>query len=514
MGLLKKFVTVSGLTVVSRMLGVVREALMAYFLGASTEMDAFTTAFKFPSFFRKFFAEGGFQSIFVPYYTDYLIFSKHKGARYFSSRIFTLIFYIMIVISTIVFIYAKEFTIIMAPGFVNNPEKLALATEYTRIIFPSIAFISLSTVYSGILISRQKFFVFSLAPIFINMILIASLFLCKDTVKAGTRLSYGTLAAGIFQFVYMFACVKYLHYPSPRFDTIRRTPRIKTFLRKMLPVLAGSGIAQINVFIGTFFASFLPTGCITYMHCSDRFFQFPLAIYGITIGTILLPEIAEKIALKQKQEILTIQRNSILFTLRLTMPSVIALFILSYSLISLLYGHGKFDDSAISNTTNVLKIMTFGLPAMILSKVISSILFAQKDTVAPVSAAVVSIIANIIVSAILIKPCGISGIAIASAIAGYVNFYALYRKSEIHLFRDKTAVNSICKIIIATVVFGIFVSLLHIHMHYTSSKLQNLLCAGYIISIGTIVYIIALYFLKDSEALKLVAKIKKRFIKR
>ena len=513
MGLIKKFVTVSGLTVVSRMLGIVREALMAYFLGASTEMDAFTTAFKFPSFFRKFFAEGGFQSIFVPYYTDYLISSKHKGARYFSSRIFTMIFYIMLVISIIVFMYAKEFTIMMAPGFVSNPEKLELATEYTRIIFPSVAFISLSTVYSGILISRQKFFVFSLAPIFINMILIASLFLYQDTVKAGTRLSYGTLAAGIFQFVYMLASVKFLNYPSPRFDTIRRTPRIKTFLKKMLPVLAGSGIAQINVFIGTFFASFLPTGCITYLHCSDRFFQFPLAIFGITIGTILLPEIAEKIAMRQKQEIADIQRNSILFTLRLTMPSVIALFVLSYSLISILYGHGKFDENAILNTTNVLKIMTFGLPAMILSKVISSILFAQKNTVAPVSSAVVSIIVNVIVSAILIKPCGILGIAIASAIAGYVNFYVLYRKSEIHLFRDKIAVNSIYKIIIATIVFGIFVSLLQSQMQYNSSRVHNLLYSGYIISIGTVVYIIALYFLKDSEALKLVSKIKQRFMK-
>ena len=143
MGLFRKFLTVSGLTIASRVFGVVREAVMVHFLGASVEMDAFTTAFKFPSFFRRFFAEGGFQSIFVPYYTDYVLHSKYNGAKYFSSRIFTLIFWVMLVICIVVFIFAREFTLLMAPGFINYPEKLALTIEFTRIIFPSIAFISL-----------------------------------------------------------------------------------------------------------------------------------------------------------------------------------------------------------------------------------------------------------------------------------------------------------------------------------------------------------------------------------
>lgn len=514
MGLVRKFLTINGLTVVSRLFGMVREVLLLHFLGASVEMDAFTTAFKFPSFFRKFFAEGGFQSIFVPYYTDYILYAKFKGAKYFSSRIFTLIFWVMLFISIVVFIFAKEFTIFMAPGFASNPEKLTLTTEFTRIIFPSIAFISLSTVYSGILISRQKFFIFALAPIFVNIILVSSLFLCQDLMSAGRRISYGTLVAGVFLFAYMFSCVKFQKFPSPKFSTVKRSPRIKSFLKKMVPVLAGAGVAQINILVGTFFASFLETGCITCLACADRFLQLPLSLFGVTMGTILLPEIASKIVRHQDDEIKTIQNSSFLFTMKLTLPSVIGLISMSYLMTSLLYGHGKFDQAAIEITSNILKVTACGLPALVLSKIMSSILFAKKDTKTPVIAAIVSIIVNIILSIALINPLGVIGIAISSSIAGYVNVYVICHKTNGWFTLNKEIFTNLLKIIIASsLLLGVMLLMARYEGPIQRTKIQELLLVSAMSIAGAVSYVASLYLLKDEATRTIVSKMRAKIFK-
>lgn len=509
MSLVRSFLTINGLTIVSRLFGVVREVLLLHFLGASIEMDAFTTAFKFPSFFRKFFAEGGFQSIFVPYYTDYISYSKFKGAKYFSSRIFTLIFWIMLCISIVVFIFAKEFTILMAPGFAAYPEKLALTTEFTRIIFPSIAFIALSTVYSGILISKQKFFIFALAPIFVNVILISSLFMCQDLMSAGRRISYGTLAAGMFLFMYMLSCVKYQKFPSPKFSTVRRSPRIKIFLKKMIPVLVGAGIAQINIFIGTFFASFLETGCITCLACADRFLQLPLSLFGVTMSTILLPEIAYKVAQNKECEIKDIQNRAFLFTMRLTLPSVIGLITLSYLITSLLYGHGKFDKNAVEITSHILKITACGLPALVFSKIMSSVLFAQKDTKTPVIAATVSIITNAILSLALIHSFGVTGIAISASVAGYVNVYIMGRKANGWSFMNKGLLISSLKIAMASsLLLGAMMLILELQDITDLTKIQEFLLVSLMTVVGMVTYIYSLYFLKDKATMQVVSRLK------
>ena len=477
---------------------------MLHFLGASVEMDAFTTAFKFPSFFRKFFAEGGFQSIFVPYYTDYVSSAKYKSAGYFSSRIFALMFWVMLALSILVHIFAKEFTLLMAPGFANQPEKLALTIEFTRIIFSSIAFISLSTVYSGILLSRQKFFIYSLAPILVNIVLVCSLFMFQDFTSAGRRLSYGTLFAGICQFLYMFFWVKYQKLPSPSFSLIRLSPRIKTFLRKMIPVLAGAGVAQINILVGMLFASFLPTGCITYLYCADRFIQLPLALFGISMGTLLLPEIADKVSSKHSDAINEIATKSILFTMRMTLPSVVILVAIGEYMVSLLYGHGKFDQSAVNNTTQIIQITAFGLPAFVISKIMSSILIAQKNTKAPFIAANIGIVSNAIFSAIFIKALGVAGIALSTTLAGYFNMFVLLKKS-IGCFKvDKYMIQDILKIIISSVILCISVFYTTSTPGAVLSKLNETVILAKTSLLGAIVYVISLYMFHDKDVQRIV----------
>lgn len=496
MGLAKKFLTVSGLTIVSRILGVFRETLLVHFLGASLEMDAFTTAFKFPAFFRRFFAEGGFQSIFVPYFTDFTAANKFKGAKYFSSRIFSLIFWIMLFVTILVEIFAEEFTIFMAPGFVSIPEKLRLTTEFTRIVFPSVAFVSLSTIYSGILISKHKFFPFAMAPILVNFVLISSLFIGVDIFSAGRRISYGVLAAGVFQLFYMYCCVKFQKLPSPVLSSLKLSMKVKGLLKNLAPVLAGAGVAQVNILMGSFFASFLPTGCITYLYCADRFIQFPLALFGISMGIVLLPEIAEGIAKGEKNNIKNIQNKSILFTLRLTFPSVCGLIALSYYMISLLYGHGKFDQTAVEHTSNVLKVSAIGLPSFVMAKIMSSVLFAQKNAKAPMNAAIISIFVNIILSLILIKPFHEIGLAISSTIAGFVNVFVMCHESNGWFKFEKSLIMDFIKILISSTIM-LFTILVFNFYNNPESKLDEFFTLFISCSVGFFVYICSLILFKD-----------------
>ncbi|MDR1034407.1 MAG: murein biosynthesis integral membrane protein MurJ, partial [Holosporales bacterium] len=323
MGIGRRFFAVSGLTVVSRIFGVVREAIFSHFMGASAEMDAFLIAFKFPSFFRKFFAEGGFQSMFVPYYTDYYNSGKIKASKYFSSRIFTIIFFVTIFLTLIVFIFADKFVLLMAPGFCSDREKFLLATNFTRIIFPSVVFISLSSVYGGILIARDRFFAFAVTPILINIVLISSLLFGKNILPPGHRVSCGVLLAGIFQFCYLFWYLKKSGIATPSFSRVKFTHKIKQFLKKILPILAGAGVAQINVFIDSLLGSILPTGTISYIYFADRFIQLPLAIFGVSMGVILLPAISKKAVQDEPDQIVKVQNDALSFAIRMTLPAVV-----------------------------------------------------------------------------------------------------------------------------------------------------------------------------------------------
>ncbi|MDR3030867.1 MAG: murein biosynthesis integral membrane protein MurJ [Holosporales bacterium] len=507
----QKFLTVGGLTIISRLLGVIREAFLSHFLGACAEMDAYLIAFKFPCFFRKFFAEGGFQSIFVPYFTDFAARGKSKAAQYFSSRIFTAVFWWMLFFSIVVFIFAKQFVLLMAPGFSSDPEKLALAIEFTRIIFPSVAFVSLSAIYSSVLIANKRFFAYSLSPILVNIILILSLISCQDIISAGYRISVGVLLAGIFQFIYLYTIVKSKNLTMPNIGKLKTTPRIRNFFRKLIPVLGGAGVAQVNIFMDSLFGSFLPTGCIAYIYFADRFVQLPLALFGISMSTILLPEIAVQIAKGNKDQIKKTANDAILFMFRLTMPSVIILITFSYLFISILYGHGKFLEQAVKNTADVLKIFSLGLPAYVLAKILASVLFAQKDSKTPIIAAICSVISNIVLNAILIVPFQEKGIAISTAVSGFVNAYIMYRKSKGYFKFTKDFLNSILKIISSSIVMWVFIEISVTFFNFENSSVFSEITFLLIFGVlGFLVYFLFLLCLREEGARNVIAFIKKK----
>lgn len=503
----KKFCTVSGMTLISRVLGVVRENILSRHLGASVEMDAALMAMKFPKFFRKVFSEEGFNSVFVPYLAGMEVAKKNKLALFFSSRVFSIITYIMFLLTIVVLVFAKYFVLLMAPGFIDDPEKLALTVTFTRIMFPSVFFLSLSAVYSCVLISNQKFGWYTVCPLIINIVLISSIVTSIIFNYVALGLAIGLLLATVVQFSYLYVVLKVQKLTIPMLSCTKITPTVRRFFKKLVPVIVSAGVAQINVFVDSFFSSYLATGCVTYLYFADRLNQLPLSLFGISMSIILLPEISKRLALKDgNSELHSLYKDSILFTLRLTCPVIVIMAVLAYYFIDVVYGYGKFTPFDVKNTALVLKIGAMGLPAYVLSKVLASIIFAHKKIKAPVVAALASIGCNMVLNSVLIKKFGFAGIAVATTISGYVQMFVLAKNlnTDQKIFNKKFIIQ-VSKVIVACTA-SFCTLLLGIRLNLTFSySLVNIAVYG---SVATIVYIYSLILLKDHGILSILAKLK------
>jgi putative peptidoglycan lipid II flippase len=287
--------------------------------------------------------------------------------------------------------------------------------------------------------------------------------------------------------------------PVPTLSTIKITPKIKSFFKKLLPVIAGAGIAQVNIFIGSLFGSFLPDGSLSHIYFADRFIQMPLALFGISMGLILLPEIARRVAKGEIEAAEQVQNKALAFTLRLTLPSVAVLISLSHSFVSIFYGHGKFSEISVQKTAQVLQVFALGLPAYVLAKVISSIVFAQKNSRTPVVAAIISILTNLLLNLVLIFRFQEIGIAIATTISGYVNVYVLCKKVTSRSFINKSLISAGFRMLLATV-------LMYLIIHYfktilTRDHVSFINEIGHLATIsviGIVVYTGLLLSLKDT----------------
>ena len=516
MQLLRKFLTVSGMTLASRILGVIREMILSVYLGASLEMDTCLVAMKFPKFFRKVFSEEGLNSVLVPSLAELEVRNKNKFSKLFSSEIFSIVCYSSIIITILVVIFTKYFVLLMAPGFADEPEKLSLTIDFTRIMFPSIIFLALAAIYSGILISNRKFGWYTISPLIINLTLITSILISRNSLHPGSGFAFGLLAATVIQFLYFYIVIKHNNLTLPQFTLPKLTKSTKQFFKKLAPVIASAGVAQINVFIDSFFSSYLFTGCITYLYFADRLNQLPLSLFGISMSIVLLPEISRISANKSnnnKEEIKTICSDSILFTLRLTLPVVIIIAMLSYYIIDLIYGYGKFTKFDVSNTATVLSIVSLGLPAYVLSKILAAIFFAQKNTTAPIMAAMAAICSNLILNALLMRKFQFAGIAIATTISGYLQMLILIKYlGKTNIF-NKQLVLQIGKILLATISSYIILLLSrhYIIIQNNNETLNNILVLTVYSSIGLIVYVTMLVLLKDKAVCKLLKMCKKEY---
>ena len=424
MNLIKSTSTFSFFTFISRILGYIRDFLIAITLGSGPLSDAFFVAFRIPNTFRRLFSEGTFNAAFVPSYSSELKKSKNK-ANIFANQIFNILLLGLLAVVILIEIFMPLFIKVIAPGFSVNSAKFDLAIILTRITFPFLFFISLASFFSAILNSHNKFGVAAAAPIILNIILIIILILdlgFGDQIVL--QLSYGVSIAGFLQLFLLFIFVKKKFTPIISFK-LNIDNKVKFFFKKLLPSIFSSGVTQINILIGTIIASF-EVNAVSYLYYADRIYQINLAIAGIAIGTVLLPNLSKHLTTKNIGKINLIQDKSIELSFFLSLPAMLALVVASEQITSSLFGYGSFDKISVINSSKALYYFAFGLPAFALIKILSAFLFARQNTKTPFYFSLVSVIINILISVVYFNKIGFIIIPIATTISSWINVVLLY----------------------------------------------------------------------------------------
>ena len=456
MNLIKSTGTFGFYTIISRILGYLRDILIAIFLGTSFIADAFFVAFRIPNTFRRLFAEGTFNAAFVPSYTSQLNKSKSKSNK-FANDIFNFLLTGLFFLILIIQLFMPVFVGLIAPGFVDEPEKIELAITLTRITLPFLLFVSLSSFFSAILNSHNKFAAASAAPIILNIVLIGVLLFAKTLDDSLVYyLSYGVSIAGLIQLIFLYKFVSKFLKINLNLN-FNYSKEVKFFFSKLLPSIFSSGVTQINILVGTIIASF-QASAVSYLYYADRIYQINLAIAGIAIGVVVLPKLSKYINLKNKKKILTIQNKALELSMFLSLPAFVALIIASEEIISALFGYGSFSEKAVRNSGKALYFFGLGLPAFAMIKVFSSFFFANHDTKTPFYISVVSVFLNIFISVIYFNSIGFIIIPIATTISSWFNSILLFiflKKNNFFRFNN-LFVERFFKITITSILMGVF----------------------------------------------------------
>ena len=455
MNLIKSTGTFSLFTIISRLLGYVRDILIATFLGAGPLADVFFVAFRIPNTFRRLFSEGTFNAAFVPSYSSLL--NKKKQSEKFANNIFNLLALGLFFLVIIIEILMPLFVFMIAPGFSEDSQKMELAITLTRITFPFLLFISLASFFSAILNSHNRFAIASAAPIILNILLIAVLFFGNFLNDQLVHyLSYAVTLSGVLQFIFLYLFVK--KYFSLKIKLhIKIDSKVKIFFRKLLPSIFSSGVTQINILVGTIIASF-QASAVSYLYYADRIYQINLAIAGIAIGTVILPQLSRHVQNNKKGKINLIQNKALELSMFLSIPAAIALLIASEEIISSLFGYGSFDELSVKKSAKALFYFAIGLPAFSLIKVFSAFFFARHNTKVPFYISLVAVSLNIFISVIFFKGVGFIIIPIATTISSWFNAILLFifLKTKNLFSFNSVFINRFIKILISSILMGIF----------------------------------------------------------
>ena len=462
MNLIKSTGTFGFYTIISRLLGYLRDVLIAIFLGTNLLADAFFVAFRIPNTFRRLFAEGTFNAAFVPSYTSEQTKGKSNSTK-FANEVFNLLFLCLLILVLLIEIFMPIFISLIAPGFVGDEKKINLAIDLTRITFPFLMFVSLSSFFGAILNSHNKFAAASAAPIILNIVLIIVLVFSKYFDDSLVYfLSYGVSIAGFIQLIFLYIFVKkyFILRVNLKFQV---SSKVKIFFKKLLPSIFSSGVTQINILVGTIIASF-QASAVSYLYYADRIYQINLAIAGIAIGVVVLPQLSKYVFLKNNSKILKIQNKAVELSMFLSLPASVALLIGSEEIISALFGYGSFSENAVKNSASALFYFSLGLPAFALIKVFSTFFFANHNTKTPFYISLISVFLNIIISVYYFKSIGFIIIPIATSISSWFNSLMLFiylRKKKMFKFSNIFFLRFF-KIILASLLMGAFFNYLTI----------------------------------------------------
>ncbi len=422
------------MTLLSRLAGFVRDMIIAITFGATGTTDAFFVAFRIPNLLRRMFAEGAFAQAFVPVFTEYRKKRSAEEMKDLADHVTgTLLLFLSVI--TIVGILAAPLLIwLFAPGFGNDPDKQALATWMLRITFPYALFISLTALAGGMLNSFGKFAVPAFTPVFLNLCMIAAaLWLAPLLDQPVTALAWGVFAAGIVQLSFQLPALwKIGLLPRPRFQ--RAHDGVKRIIKLMLPALFGSSVAQLNMLLNTILASFLASGSISWLYFSDRFVELPLALFGITLSTVILPKLSAEHATADPEAFSRTLDWGLRLGIAIALPAMLGLMLLSTPIIATLLQYQAFTDHETKMVAIALAVYSIGLPGFVLVKILAPGFYARQDTATPVRIGITAIGANIALYAILVVPWILldgpaphAALAFCAAISSFVNAGLLFR---------------------------------------------------------------------------------------
>ncbi|MGL4427241.1 MAG: murein biosynthesis integral membrane protein MurJ [Alphaproteobacteria bacterium] len=413
--------TVSSYTILSRLGGFVRELLTASFLGAGAVTDALSLSIRLPAFFRRLFAEGAFNACFVPIFSGLLAAGKKEEAKTFAEHAFTLLLTVLVLLVLLVEIFLPEIVPALLPGFAKTPERMDYLIQFTRVTFPFILFISLTALYGGVLNSLERFAAVASSPLIGNIFIVGFVLGMHTSVsKPGYVFALAIGFSGLAQLLWVMVPAWkigfFLKLVRPQW-----TPHLKNFFLKMGPAALGSGISNVNLFLGTFIASWLPVGSIAYLGFADRLNQLPLSVIGVTVSTVLLPMLSKQIRSNQLDQAKTSQLTAIELSLFFSLPSMLCLLLLAKPLVASIFEHGAFKAADTLETSKTLMAYALGLPAYVIAKVLSSRFFAEGDTKIPLLAGACSIVVDLGLSLALMGVWHHVGIAFATSGAAWVD---------------------------------------------------------------------------------------------
>ena len=436
MSLLRNVGTIGGLTLVSRFLGMVRDVLMARYVGAGLAADAFLIAWRLPNLFRALFAEGAFAAVFVPFFNRRMAEGEEEAegsgkaaAIAFAGEVLSVLLPFLVIFTGIMIALAGPVVWAMTGGFPDGgAEKFALATHLTRITFPYLAFISVVSLLGGILNSLNRFWVNAAAPVLLNICMIAALLFFRGETQLDTAetQAVAVTVSGVLQLVWLWVSCRRAGVRI-RLSRPRLSPDVKKLLWLIGPAAIGQGAIQFNLLVSTSLAArFLEEGAVSYLYYADRLNQLPLGLLGIGIGTVILPALSRQIGGGNDAAASATQNRALELALFLALPAAVALIVSAVPLVRGVFQHGAFTAGDTAGTAATLAAFSFGVPAYVLIKVLTPGFYARQDTKTPVRLAVIAMLVNLAGNLTLIWQFAYVGVAIATAFSAWVNVALLY----------------------------------------------------------------------------------------
>ena len=489
----------------SRVTGFIRDILFANYLGANLMSDAFLFAYRLPNLFRRIFAEGSMNSVFIPLYVNQEKMNS-KSANDFIWIVFNFFFVITLFLSFLIFFFTEQVISILAPGFLLNKSQFLLANQLLIITFPFLIFVTLSSVLSSVLNVKGKFFLPSFLSVILNIFMIVTLVSFKS--NSHFALAWSMIIAGFTQLILLFINLGTIKiYWGIGLKSIKVLSReLKKFFGRFLYSLLGSGIVQLNIFISMLFASLVGGGAISQIYYADRIIDLPFALIAVAMSFTLLPYLSKNILDESKNS--KAFNETVIFCFLFAIPSSFGIFILSEDIIRALFGRGEFNNEDVLITSKILLVYSFSLPGYMLARIFNQVFYSYEKVEYPVKAAVPTFICNFILCFLLYRPLGVLGLAISGAVSIWLNLFIqiFYLRKNFRSFYEKLLIFDFKKLL--KILFSAIIMVISILIFKKILDLNIYIDLFIQILIGLIIYFLILNWLRLNE-IKLVFQLNK-----